>query len=160
MSHYRKVDASHHLSSYAVMLPIWNGTSPILKPFEPWKAWRGRSMPQGTKVSLPWYQAYNASKHDRQDEFKKANFGMLMDAVAGLLVLISSQFRDRDFSAGGAALGVEGLDYHPMTAAIGLLFRIEYPKDWAGDELYDFDWSVLKNQKDRFEKIDFNKIRS
>ena len=29
MTDYKKVDATHHLSSYEVMLPIWNGTLPI-----------------------------------------------------------------------------------------------------------------------------------
>jgi hypothetical protein len=38
---YRRVDATHHLSSYEVILPIWNGTSPTFKPFESWKARRG-----------------------------------------------------------------------------------------------------------------------
>jgi hypothetical protein len=32
---YRKVDATHHLSSYEVMLPIWSGAPRIFKPFEP-----------------------------------------------------------------------------------------------------------------------------
>jgi hypothetical protein len=161
MIHYRKVDATHHLSSYEVMLPIWNGTSPILKPFGPWRSWRGRCMPQGEKISLPWYQAYNASKHDRQDEFKKANFGTLVDAVAGLLVLISSQFRDRDFSAGPDPIGsATWLDTQGMEASTGSLFRIKYPEDWTDDELYDFDWSALKNQKVRYEKLDFDAIRS
>jgi hypothetical protein len=68
MNDYRKVDVTHHLSSYEVMLPIWNGAPLILKPFEPWSA-RGLASPAA--VSLPWYQAYNASKHDRQDEFKR-----------------------------------------------------------------------------------------
>lgn len=153
---YRKVDATHHLSSYEVMLPIWNGTPPILKPFEPWKAGRGLPNPRG--VSLPWYQAYNASKHDRRDEFKKANFENLVRAVAGLLVLISSQFRDQDFTAGSEALGVSGYDYHPMEPSIGSLFRIKYPDDWTDAELYDFDWTVLKVQNDRFEKINFDVI--
>jgi hypothetical protein len=57
---YRRVDATHHLSSYELMLPIWNGAPPpTLKPFEPWKAKRGLPIPAG--LSLPWYQAYNAS---------------------------------------------------------------------------------------------------
>ena len=150
MTDYRKVDVTHHLSSYEVMLPIWNGTPPTLNPFQRWKAGRG--------PRLPWYQAYNASKHDRHDEFKKANFENLVMAVAGLLVLISSQFRDQDFTAGSAALGVSGHDYHPMEPSIGSLFRIKYPDDWTDAELYDFDWTVLKVQSDRFEKIDFNVI--
>jgi hypothetical protein len=85
---------------------------PILKPFEPWKSVRGLPSPGG--LGLPWYQAYNASKHDRQDEFKKANFDNLVMAVAGLLVLISSQFRNQDFTAGAPILGLSGYDYYPM----------------------------------------------
>ncbi len=156
MTDYRKVDTTHHLSSYEVMLPIWNGTPPILKPFEPWRAGRGLPNPGGTR--LPWYQAYNASKHDRHDKFKKANFENLVMAVAGLLVLISSQFRDQDFSAGSEAIEASGYDYHPMEPSTGSLFRIRYPDDWTDAELYDFDWTVLATENDRFEKIDFDAI--
>jgi hypothetical protein len=52
------------------------------------------------------------------------------------------------------------MDYHPMEASTGSLFRIKYPEDWADDELYDFDWSALKKQNDRFWKIDFDAICS
>ena len=153
---YRRVDATHHLSSYEVMLPIWNNKPLILKPFEPWKSARGLS--DRGELSLCWYQAYNASKHDRQDEFKKANLENLVTAVAGLLVLISSQFQSQDFTAGPVLFASSGYDYHPMEASIGSLFRIKYPDDWVDDELYDFDWTMLKSQTDRFEKIDFNAI--
>ncbi|WP_157096255.1 hypothetical protein [Methylosinus sp. R-45379] len=156
MSDYRKVDASHHLSSYEVMLPIWNGSPRIWRPFEAWKPSRGLSNPGGP--GLPWYQAYNASKHDRHDEFKKANFENLVLAVAGLLVVISAQFRDRSFSAGPTALLMSGHDYHPMEASTGSLFRIRYPNDWADSELYGFDWSDLKSQGERFEKFDYDEI--
>ena len=155
MADYRKVDATHHLSSYEVMLPIWNGAPPILKPFEPWKMARGLPNPGG--LSLPWYQAYNASKHNRQDEFKKANLENLVAAVGGLLILVSSQFRNEDFTAGWDGLAI-GHGYHPMEPSTGSLFRIKYPEDWADTECYDFDWTVLKTQKDRFEKIDYNAV--
>jgi hypothetical protein len=158
MTDYRKVDATHHLSSYEVMLPIWNGTPPILKPFEPWKSARGLPNPGG--LSLPWYQAYNASKHDRQDEFKKANFENLVMAVAGLLVLVSSQFLNVEFGAGSTSLALSGHDYHPLEASTGSLFRIKYPDDWLDTERYDFDWSVLTTQTDRFEKIAYDAIPS
>jgi hypothetical protein len=72
-------------------------------------------------------------------------------------VLISSQFRDRDFSAGPTFFSTEQ-GYYPMEDSIGFLFRIKYPEDWVDAELYDFDWSALKTRKDRFEKIDFNAI--
>jgi hypothetical protein len=156
MTDYRKVDATHHLSSYEVMLPIWNGAPPILKPFEPWRSARGLQNPGG--VTLSWYQAYNASKHDRQDEFKKANLENLLMAVAGLTVLISSQFLTEDFSAGSRGLRLCGDGYHPMEPSIGSLFRIKYPDDWVDAEHYDFDWTVLKNQTNRFEKIDYDAV--
>ena len=80
-------------------------------------------------------------------------------AVTGLLVLISSQFRDRDFSAGPDLLsgfpGATFMGWRPRPAS---LFRIKYPYDWADDELYDFDWGALQNQTDRFGKIDFDAI--
>lgn len=156
MSDYRRVDVTHHLSSYEVILPIWNGTPPILRPFDPWRLARGSAKLPG--VGLPWYQAYNASKHDRQEAFKQGNLETLVMAVAGLLVLISSQFLDRDFSAGSQSISLSGYDYHPMQASIGSLFRISYPDDWADDELYDFDWTVLKDQSQRFEKINYDAI--
>lgn len=160
MTDYRKVDATHHLSSYEVMLPIWNGTPPIFKPFEPWLSARGQPAPRTGGLSLPWYQAYNASKHDRHDEFKKANLENLVMAVAGLLVVITSQFGGVSFTAGGISLAIGGDDYHPMDASTGSLFRIKYPNDWTDAEKYDFDWSVLKTQTDRFDKIDYDAIPS
>ena len=147
MSVYKKVDITHHLSSYEVSLPVWNGPERLFKPFADWKNGRG----------LTWYQAYNASKHDRHDEFKKANMEHLLTAVAGLLVVLSSQFCTESFSAGSRGLAV-GYEYHEMEAAIGSLFRIKFPDDWPDAEMYDFDWSKLSAQSDRFAKFDYDKI--
>lgn len=155
MNDYRKVDVSHHLSSFEVSLPIWNPAPLKVKPFGPWLPVRGTTQ----FAPLPWYQAYNASKHNRQDEFRKANLEALVTAVAGLLVLITAQFRSEDFSAGDSSLSWGGNDdFHELEAATGSLFRIKYPDDWTNAELYDFDWSVLKTQSNRFEKFDYDVI--
>ena len=156
MSDYRKVDQTHHLSSYEAMLPIWNGTPPILKPFGAWRTTRGQSGVQHAR--LPWYQIYNASKHDRQEAFKKANLETLVEAVAGLLVLISSQFRSEDFSAAADTISMPGYAYHSMEPSTGSLFRIQYPDDWDETEVYEFDWMQIKHRPDRFGKIDFDAI--
>ncbi len=157
MAHYRRVDVTHHLSSYEVMLPIWRGDSGMFKPFEQWGPVRGTAAYMG----LPWYQAYNASKHDRQENFKKACLENLVTAVAGLLVLITSQFGSETFDAGPTLLSLStGAEYHPMKPATGHLFRIRYPDDWADEELYDFDWSTLSKESDRFGKIDYDTIPS
>lgn len=156
LADYRKIDVTHHLSSYEVMLPMWSPYPKIIKPFEPWKS--GRGQPRADGAALPWYQAYNASKHNRHEEFKMANLDNLVTAVAGLLVLISSQFRNEDFEPSSRGLSLEGDEFYPMEAAIGSMFRIKYPDDWSDDELYDFDWSDLKSQTDRFAKINFDAI--
>ena len=148
MTIYKKVDVTHHLSSYEVSLPIWNGPTRIMKPFAEWRAGRGVS----------WYQAYNSSKHDRHESFKMANMHQLVTAVSGLLALLSSQFGSEDFSAGNTALAIGGDEYHEMEAAIGSLFRINFPNDWPDAEMYDFDWSKLTTQHDRFAKFDYDSI--
>lgn len=148
MQVYRKVNVSHHLSSYEVVLPIWGGGKRAFKPFEGWS----------TNDPIPWYQAYNKSKHDRHEAFRSANLEALVTAVCGLLVLMTAQFKTEDFSAGSDALAVYGYDYHEFEPALGSLFRVKYPDDWSDDEIYDFDWSVLSKQEVRFAKFDFDSI--
>jgi hypothetical protein len=149
MSVYKMVNITHHLSAYEVILPIWNGSSNKFKPFDAWTS----------GGSLLWYEAYNASKHDRHEQFKKANFQNLLGAVCGLLVILTSQFSNHSFSAESMGLAI-GHDYHEGNAAIGGLFRIIYPNDWSDNEMYDFDWSDLKKESERFQKIDFNEIQN
>lgn len=147
MTVYKKIDRTHHLSSYEVILPIWNGSPKIFKPFVSWKS----------DQPLQWYQAYNESKHDRQEAFKKANMEQLLCAVTGLLVLLSAQFKTEDFSAGSRGLAI-GYDYHEGNAAIGGLFRIKFPDDWSEEEMYDFNWSDLEKQTERFQKFNYNQL--
>ncbi len=145
---YKKIDISHHLSAYEVILPEWNGDTKIWMPFKSWEL----------GGSLNWYQSYNESKHDRQEEFKKANLEALINAIAGLLVVLSSQFCGEDFSAGSISLAVSGYDYHEFEPSIGSMFRIKYPDNWEDNEYYDFDWMQLKNEPDRFQKYDYNSV--
>lgn len=147
ISNYEIVNKTHHLDSYSVEIPIWNGDNFRPQPFEEWK----------NQKSLSWYQAYNQSKHDRQDNFKKANLKNLITAVSGLLVLLSSQFKCEDFFPEDSCLS-SGYSYYSGTAAIGGYFRIEFPNDWIDDEKYNFNWEKLKNNKDRFKKIDYDKL--
>lgn len=154
MADYRKIDYTHRLSSYEVMLPIWNYQPKIFAPFAIWKAMRGQAA-QGS-VSPSWYKAYNASKHDRHYEFRQASFGSLVEAVAGLLVVVSSQFGCHDFNPGPGHL-LYSVPY-PFEPAIGHLFKVKYPNDWADNELYDCNWGLLKKETDRFAKFNFDAI--
>ena len=151
---YRRIDVTHHLSSYEVELPIWNGPLRTWRPFEPWHEFRGKAAPR-SGVPLSWYQAYNASKHNRQQEFRESNLGVLIEAIAALLVVVSSQFKSETFDAGADHLELESGPYEP---SIGGLFRIRYPDDWSDEEAYSFDWSKLKLQSDRFGRINYTAI--
>jgi hypothetical protein len=154
MGIYRKIDVTHHLSSYELVLPTWHGPRRLIKPFESWLGAKG----YGTGKSPDWYNAYNASKHDREEAFKQSNMKYLIDALAGLLVVISSQFRTETFSAGGDTISGGSSSYHELKPAIGSLFRIQFPDDWADSEKYDFDWQKLQKDTVRFSKIDYDKI--
>nr|WP_321412281.1 hypothetical protein [uncultured Carboxylicivirga sp.] len=145
---YKKVNSSHHLSDYEVGLPQW-ATSELIK-FRPFKAWSTNNQ------SLEWYQAYNMSKHDRHDNFKYANLGNLLNAVSGLLCLIHSQFRSENFSASEVGLSASGYDFYEMESSTGGVFRIKEPTNWTEDELYEFDWSDLENEEERFQKYNYN----
>jgi hypothetical protein len=141
------VDKTHHLSSYRVHVPIWEGINSIFEPFKEWK----------NNQDLSWYQAYNNSKHGRREKFKEANLRNLINSLAGLLILLSSQFRDQDFSPGPTLLST--LDsYYKAEPAIGGLFRIEFPNDWKDSERYDFNWNSIRTQPDRFRKINYDLI--
>ncbi|WP_456020856.1 hypothetical protein [Pseudomonas protegens] len=61
---------------------------PSVKVFKPFYNWNAESP---TK-SLPWYNAYNAVKHNRSDNIKDANLEHLLDAISAIHVLLESQY--------------------------------------------------------------------
>ncbi|TGQ69668.1 hypothetical protein EN829_014215 [Mesorhizobium sp. M00.F.Ca.ET.186.01.1.1] len=140
MADYKKVEGSHFLSCYAIQIPIWREGPRTIYPFENW-------MDVGKPV---WYQDYNAAKHDRHAAFPKANFENLLQAVAGLVVLISSQFRDEDFSRRSSSITIEEIS-DEFEDAVGGLFRIRYPNNIATDLRYDFSWDSLMDDADPFD---------
>ncbi len=142
---YRKIEYSHHLSSYEVGLPLWRGGDRIMKPFQSWRE----------SNSLDWYQAYNESKHDRQDAFTKANIKNLLNAVGALLILITAQFGTESFSKGADHLALTDSWNDGMSSTVGSIFRIKHPDDWPEAEMYAFDWNELKERKDRFLSYDY-----
>lgn len=145
---YWKINKTHHLSAYKVILPIWSGGNSIFEPFKNWNS----------QVELSWYQAYNESKHDRQLKFKEASLENLLNSISGLLVLLSSQFGMETFSSGAATRTVKVDSYYATTPALGNFFHIEFPSNWSEEEKYDFNWSLLKNKSDRFQKFNYDSI--
>ena len=147
MGDYKKIEKTHLLSSYKILVPNWTGAKGMRSPFSAWSS----------GGALPWYQAYNTTKHDRHSEFAKATFEHLIDACCGLLVLLSAQFETNDFSPGPTLLATEGSG-DGMESGIGGYFRVKFPANWPAELRYDFDWQKLKNEVDPFQNIDYSKI--
>jgi len=143
MDDYKKLDTTHRLSFYQVKIPFWSGKGYLRSPFSCWSKNEG----------LPWYQAYNAIKHDRHDSFESATFEHLLDAICGLLVVLSSQFETNDFSPSNGYLMLEGSD-DGMKSGIGGFFRVQFP-DWPKEMRYDFDWQELENEEDPFQTFNY-----
>lgn len=61
---------------------------PNFPPFSPFKGWEVKH-PTG---SLTWYDAYNKTKHDREDELKLATLGNAVMAVGAAVVVFYAQF--------------------------------------------------------------------
>ncbi len=144
MTDYKKVEHSHKLSEYHVRLPTWHGIGALRTPFSAWA--------QGN--SLPWYQAYNKTKHDRHSAFESATFEHMLDAVCGCLVVLSAQFYNHDFSSASWGLSVGGPD-DGMDDAIGGYFRLKLPDSWIEAERYDFDWQRLRAEPDPFQNFPY-----
>lgn len=145
---YKKIDKTHHLSSYTIILPVRDWNENNIQPFLDWKSWN----------SLERFKSYNDSKHDRQWKFKKANFKNLIYSISGLIVLLSSQFKDENFSSWPRSLEISWHDYFWWESTIWDYFRILFPNDWEENEKYDFDRSILKLEDQRLEKINYDLI--
>jgi hypothetical protein len=146
MNDYNKIELSHRLSSYKVKLPVWHGNGGVRQPFAAWSS----------GGSLSWYQAYNHTKHDRYGKFQEATFENMLDAMCGLVALLSSQFITEDFGPGNAYLCLEGNGRHDgMESAIGGYFRVKFPDDWPVSERYNFEWQTLRNEPDPFQNFNY-----
>jgi hypothetical protein len=122
--------------------PRWHGNQAVRNPFLKWApGW----------APLLWYQAYNKTKHNRYEQFEEANLENLVDAIGGLVVLLTSQFYRVDFfHERYSGLSSRDKDFE---VAIGDYFLVKYPTDWKPEEQYDFDWQQLKTTPDPFQLL-------
>jgi hypothetical protein len=72
------------LDEYEVTLPLYPWLTPI-KPFHGWN-------PALPTQSLPWYDAYNAVKHDRENEFSRATLGHVITALCAIAAMVPAQY--------------------------------------------------------------------
>lgn len=89
---YVKLAEPLRLREYSVTFPSF----PWLEPIQPFRDWDAED-PTG---SLLWYDAYNATKHDRENAFNAAQLGYAFAAVAASAIMLSAQFT-RSIGLGG-----------------------------------------------------------
>jgi len=146
MGDYKLIEKSHRMSAYEVSLPHWKGERGTFKPFWEWRA----------GGALPWYQAYNNTKHNRSELFHEATFEKMLGAVGGLVSLLAAQFQNKDFMSLSENLTVGNSS--GLEESIGGYFQVKYPSDWPENDRYNFQWQNLRNEKEPFQKFDFNAI--
>lgn len=143
MNDYKKIEASHRLSGFEVKMPVWRGRNGIRGPFRVWSV----------DQALPWYQAYNKTKHNRSEAFKDATFKHAIDAVCGVLVVLSAQFTIEDFPLTEGYVG-KGAS-HGFECAIGDYFVVRYP-EWPYEERYNLkEWEMLRKEPDPFQNFPY-----
>jgi hypothetical protein len=144
MNDYKKLNATHKLSEYEVKFTVWRGTSNVRRPFSAWASGN----------TLAWYQAYNAAKHDRHNEFERANFANVLQTISALVVLLSSQFYTKDFGHIDYLVASFGDEHGFIPATTGGYLLVRYPELPDADR-YAFDWEKLKNDPDPFGTLQF-----
>jgi len=139
---YFKIVAVSRLSEYKVTFIRW-ATAKAFKPFSAWNS--------ATYTPLTWYQDYNSVKHDRYANFSKANFGNLMDAVAGLLCILHVQIGAEMDSACFEGFSTCQSDQKNVSNGT---FTIHVPQ-FSDAEQYDFIWDIIKATPDPVQKYNF-----
>lgn len=102
---------------------------PDLPSFTPFKDWDYKKPTE----SLQWYSAYNAVKHNREKQFKKASLQNLLSAVAAIYILLRGQYGDAM------------TEWNDLFRSF---FKLEQEPEWSYQEYYlppfkNGDWNKL-----------------
>lgn len=158
MRDYKKIESSSLLSKYKVYIDNWRSikddtiiySKKELVPFESF----GFSEPK----SPSWYHDYNLVKHNREKHMHVATLKNCLNAVAGVLVLLYSQFGALIIHQSSKFYVVDGeWDINPESSS---MFFVKQPKvsDFNQDELYEFNWDMLQKENEPFGKFCFNDL--
>jgi hypothetical protein len=77
---YKMLGTQLRIEGAEVDFLLWQPEPRRVLPFKGWSV---------AKPVLPWYAAYNNVKHNRRTEFRRANLGVFVEALAGQFVLIA-----------------------------------------------------------------------
>lgn len=98
---YVKLLGPMHLAEYTVRLPLHPGWNDMT-PFARWD-------PATPTQSLPWYDAYNRTKHDREQHFHEGTLRHAVSAMAAVFIMMAGRFGPHSFGS-TAGLGYDHRD--------------------------------------------------
>lgn len=127
-SHYVKLSSPLHLEEFQVTLAPYARVPP-LRPFKGWDV----SAPTQT---LPWYNAYNKTKHNRTDHLEEATLERCLQAVAASIVLFCVRYGPFSLFNPGTPLAtlashlisIELIDADPISFYVPL---VKLPADYG-----------------------------
>lgn len=102
---YVKLLPALKLDEYGVRLPFY----PWLEAITPFKGW----LSAAPTKTLPWYDAYNNVKHDRETNFDQATLLHAIQAVCGCAVMLFAQFGAEHFTYGDDTVRFFALESKP-----------------------------------------------
>ena len=144
---YWKINTSHKLSEYTVIMPTWEGKGGEFQPFKEWK----------DSPRLKWYKAFQRTKHNRINSLKEANLYNLVNAFCGLFVVLTAQFKNHEYSTTPVLVSAGIGSYYDGEFGIGDMLQVIFP-EWDDTEKYDVDWSEVCTNPDRFRKFNYDVI--
>jgi hypothetical protein len=119
---YVRIAGPMKLHDYSVGLSRYPHVSEI-RPFSGWIA-------ASPSKSMPWYEAYNKVKHNREVNFSEAKLLHAIEAVAACVVMLAAQF------------GAESLRRHQLPTALEFRNRPTWePEDCYYGPVPDTTWS-------------------
>lgn len=143
---YFKINASSKLNEYEVRLNVWTPAPLTIKPFQDWNS--------SIFTSLLWFQNYNSVKHNRNTNFNLASLENLVNSIAGLFVILASQFGHQIFSPYQITTSYSE-DDDGFISVNTSIFSIKFPSNWSNSEVLNFDWNILKNNHQPFDHYPF-----
>lgn len=132
---YVKLCEALHLREYQFTLNTY-GTLPPIRPFEHWDLTK-------PTASLPWYDAYNKTKHDRDKHFSDATLMNCINAVIACLVMHCVKFSPHQmFEQNNTFSSMVNQHFHGQLINVDYksfyLFKLDLPED-TRPELFIFD---------------------
>jgi hypothetical protein len=115
---YVLLEPAMKLNDYAVDFPQY----PWLAPISPFAGWGTTGSPS---AELRWYDSYNATKHDRENQFVRATLARAFEALSACVVMMWAQY---------------GMDAIPARSELRSMFQLCSTPKWTPQDIYIYPY--------------------